>query len=70
MVDGLPGFGENRVGAVQPPLQVTDGGNAEWVLPAEILLTVDPRPRQTGMLEGFLEGAVGDAGVHRRLDDL
>ncbi len=70
MVDGLPGFGEDRVGAVQPPLQITNRGNAERVLPAEILLAVDPRSRQTGVLEGFLEGAVGDAGIHRRLDNL
>jgi hypothetical protein len=64
------GLGEDGFGAVHTPFQIADGGDGERVLPAVILLAVDPGSRLARIDLGLFKGAQGDAGVDRRLDDL
>ncbi len=42
LVNRDAGLGEDRFGAVHAPFQIADGGDGERVLPAVILLAVDP----------------------------
>src|SRR5450830_1101671 len=70
LVDRFTGLGENRFGAVYAPFQITDRGDGEWVLPAVILLAVDPWTGLACVDFCLFEGAHGNAGVDRRLDDL
>jgi len=55
---------------VHAPLQVTDGGDGEGVLPTMLLLAVNPGACLAGVDFGVLKRAKRDAGVDGGLDDL